>query len=102
MTIIKVASRADGFHDIEEQGHRSEVWITGYAEVPEALADSVFQTGGYCDITIEDGVLVDFTPLPRPEPEPLMYPEDLKVAQLEADVEYLSMMAGVEIPEQEV
>lgn len=78
MTIIK-SEPIDGLHPIESQSHRHTCWLDGYIEVPPHLDASVWATGGYCDLTIEDGVLVGITPLPIPEPEPVppvIDPED--------------------------
>ncbi len=68
MTIISIEKLAPGWHMAQSQSHRTEVWLDGYIEVPEALSDLAFSTGGYCDLVIENGVLTDIIPMPRPAP----------------------------------
>ncbi len=66
MTIISIEKLAPGWHDVQSQSHRTEVWLDGYIEVPETLSDLAFSIGGYCDLVIEDGVLTDIIPAPLP------------------------------------
>lgn len=68
MTIIKIEG-INGLHPIESQSHRTNCWVDGYIAVPAPLEAAVCESQGYCDLTIEDGVLVGITPLPIPEPE---------------------------------
>lgn len=70
MTIIKIEP-VNGLHPIESQSHRRTCWLDGYIEVPPHLESAVWASGGYCDLDIEDGVLVGITPLPIPKPEPV-------------------------------
>jgi len=71
MTIIQ-RSPMEGtdYHPLQSQSHRQECWLEGFVAVPEHLVDTAFACKGYCDLEIEDGVLVNLTPkeLPRPEP----------------------------------
>lgn len=75
LTIIKIEPLKNGQHLMESQSHRTTCWVDGYVEVPSEMADGIWETGGYCDLTIEDGVLVGYTPTERPEPEPKPEPE---------------------------
>lgn len=84
MTIIEIEDH-DGFHDIQSQSHRRTVWLSGYIAVPPALESAAWATGGYCNLTIEDGVLTGITPTERPEPEP-EEPEASEVDTLKAQV----------------
>lgn len=68
MTIISKELQEFGGHDVQSQSHRTEVWLDDYIEVPEALSGLAFSTGGYCDLVIENGVLTDIIPAPRPVP----------------------------------
>lgn len=68
MTIIKIDPTNDN-HPIESQSHRTEVWIDGYIEVPKNLESAAWDSGGYCNLDIQGGVLVGITPAERPEPE---------------------------------
>lgn len=68
MTIIEISEK-DGFHRIELQSHRNEVWMEGYIAVPPELEMEAWDSGGYCDLIIQDGILTGITPTKRPEPE---------------------------------
>lgn len=64
MTIIKIES-VNGYHTIESQSHREENWMgEEWIEVPSELEDNL--NGGYCNLTIEDGVLTNVTPTSIP------------------------------------
>ena len=91
MTIIKTETE-NGFRDIQKQSHRNACWLPGYIEVPPHLESDVWASGGWCDLTIEDGRLVGITPTERPE-EPSAPPTELE--QLRADVDCLAAMTGV-------
>lgn len=93
MTIIQMSSREDGQHDIQSQSRRRAVWLPGYIEVPAHLEAAAWSSCGYCDLTIENGVLVGITHTERPEPEPVEPTVDeltmtqLAVAELAQTVE---------------
>lgn len=70
MTIIKIEPLESGQRPIESQSGRTECWMDGYIAVPEALESKAWETLGWCDLVIQDGVLVDIIPTTRPEPEP--------------------------------
>lgn len=74
MTIIKIEPLESGIHPIESQSHRRTCWLDGYIEVPPQLESAVWSSGGWCDLTIEDGKLVGITPTERP-PETVIEPE---------------------------
>lgn len=73
MTIIQVSALSSGQHPIESQSAREACWLEGYIEVPEHLEAAVWDSLGWCDLQIEDGVLVGITPTERPEPKPEPY-----------------------------
>ncbi len=58
MMIIKIEATETGLHLIQSQSHRPECWLDGYIEVPKELENEVMQCNGYCDLTIEDEVLI--------------------------------------------
>lgn len=98
MTIIEIESRPDGGHGLQSQSGRTSCWLEGWVEVPANLEDDVWSTVGYCDLQIEDGKLVGITPTERPEPEPEpVTPTPTELEQLRADVDYLSIMTGVDL-----
>lgn len=93
LTIIELAARADGGHGLECQSHRTECWLKGWVAVPEALAQSAWDCGGYCDLTLDaQGNLVGLTPIRRPAAP---QPEPTAEERLRADVDFLAAMAGV-------
>lgn len=70
LTIIKVDANESGQHDIQSQSTRHRVWEDGYIEVPAHLEAKVWESLGWCELVIEDGVLTGITPTERtPEPE---------------------------------
>ena len=96
MTIIQISTIQNGQHPIQSQSGRSACWLDGWIEVPAHLESAVWDTLGWCDLTIEDGKLIDITPTERPEPDPIV-PEPTELEQLRADIDYLSVMTGVEL-----
>jgi hypothetical protein len=70
MTIIDISTQESGNHLIQSQNHRVEVWLEGWIAVPPELEAEVYSCGGFCDLTIEDGILVGIVPGVRPEPDP--------------------------------
>ena len=78
LTIIEIAAREDGGHGLQSQSHRTECWLEGWIAVPEELTEAAWASGGYCELDIQDGVLVGITPTERPpEPEPEPTVEDV-------------------------
>lgn len=94
MVIIKTEPLESGQHHIISNDQGKVIWLPGYIEVPTHLESAVWASCGYCDLIIEDGVLVGITPTERP-PEPI--PEPTADEQLRADVDFLAAMAGVEL-----
>lgn len=94
MTIIEMATRPDGGHGLQSQSNRSSCWLDGYIAVPQELEQKAWDSLGYCDLVIEDGVLVDIIPTEKPTPPD---PEPTELEKLRADIDYLSIMTGVEL-----
>ena len=97
LTIIEIAAREDGGHGLQSQSHRTECWLDGWIVVPPQLEKAAWDCCGYCDLTIEDGVLVGLTPGQIPEVEVPEQSEPTEMEQLRADVDYLAIMTGVEL-----
>lgn len=93
LTIIELTPRTDGGHGIQSQSHRSECWLEGWVAVPEALIQTVWDYGGYCELTVKEGVLTGVTPTERPAAEQA----PTQMEQLRADVDYLAAMEGVKL-----
>ena len=72
MLIISAEQTEQGQHLFESQSHREECWMEGYAAVPTELEEAVTGCMGYCDVTIENGVVTAVEPHPEriPVPEP--------------------------------
>lgn len=66
LTIVEIESREDGGHSLQSQSNRTECWLEGWVTVPDELRDAVWECAGYCDLDIQDGVLVGITPRERP------------------------------------
>lgn len=84
LTIIEIEAREDGGHGLQSQSGRTECWMEGWIAVPENLADEVWDTGGYCDLDIQDGVLVGITPREKPVPVPTT---EEQIAELKSQLE---------------
>ena len=97
MTIIEIEARADGGHGLQSQSHRTECWLEGWITVPPQLEQAAWDCRGYCELDIQDGVLVGLTPGQMPEPEPAPEPEPTAEERLRADVDYLAIKTGVEL-----
>lgn len=94
LTIIEIEAREDGGHGLQSQSHRTECWLEGWIAVPPLLEQTVWDCRGYCDLTIQDGVLTGVTtgtPPAPPEPEPT---QEERLSALEGAM--LSMM-GVSV-----
>lgn len=100
MTIIEIESRPDGGHGLQSQSGRTSCWLEGWVEVPANLEDDVWETLGWCDLTIEDGKLTGITPTERPEPEPEPEPEPTQLDRVEAQATYTAMMTDTLLPEE--
>lgn len=85
MTIIEISARPDGGHGLQSQSGRSSCWLDGWIEVPSNLESRVWETAGYCDLTIKDGILTAIIPIERPAPdiEPI---KQQKIAQSKTDL----------------
>ena len=70
MTIIKIEKNENGAHLLERQSGRTQCWLDSYIAVPDHLEEKAWEAMGWCDLDIQDGVLVGITPTERPEPEP--------------------------------
>ena len=70
MTVIKISKNDTGMHEMQSQSGRTECWLDGYIAVPEVLETKAWETLGWCELVIQDGVLVDIIPTTRPAPEP--------------------------------
>ena len=92
MTIIQIEALDTGQHPIQSQSGRTSCWLEGWVEVPEHLESAVWDSLGWCDLDIQDGVLVGITPTERPD-EPEAPPTELE--QLRADIDFLAAMGGV-------
>ena len=62
LTIIEIGAREDGGHGLQSQSHRTECWMEGWIAVPPQLEKTAWDCCGYCDLKIENGVLVGLTP----------------------------------------
>lgn len=67
MLIIQIEAKEDGLHPFQSQSHRKECWLDGYIAVPKELKSKVIAGAGYCDLVIEDEILVDIIPTEKPE-----------------------------------
>ena len=68
LTIIEIEARADGGHGLQSQSHRDSCWQEGWIAVPPQLEKAVWDCCGYCELDIQDGVLVGLTPGQVPQP----------------------------------
>lgn len=65
MIIIRIKSNDINYHPIESQFHRTENWMGDeWIEVPSELEYKL--NGGYCELKIENGTLVDIVPIEIP------------------------------------
>lgn len=69
MVIISIEPVNGDLHQIQSQPGRTSCWEDGYIEVPAHLESAAWDSMGYCDLTIEDGVLTGITPTERPAPD---------------------------------
>lgn len=66
--IIKIIANENGSH--ANQSTTPCIIPDRWIEVPVDLEANFIASSAFCDLEIEDGVLVGITPLPIPEPEP--------------------------------
>ena len=95
MLIIQVESLSSGQHCLERQSHRTSCWLDGWIEVPAHLESAVWDTLGWCDLTIENGKLASVTPIERPEPVPESASIPTQEERLSALEEAMLTMMGV-------
>lgn len=87
MLIISKNPLSNGLRCIQYQSGRTSCWLEDYIEVPAHLESAAWDSMGYCDLQITDGVLTGITPidrLPAP-PEPSNYiptPEQSSVVMM--------------------
>jgi len=89
MTIVKIG-KINEMHQIKT--NHLNVIPDGYVIVPPTLEDAIWDTCGYCDLIIKNGVLIGFTPTERPN-TPAAQPSETE--QLRADIDFLALMTGV-------
>ena len=97
MTIIQIEALDTGQHPIQSQSGSTSCWLEGWVEVPEHLESAVWDSLGWCDLDIQDGVLVGITQTERPEPEPEPEAPPTELEQLRADIDFLAAMQGVSL-----
>ena len=68
-------------HDIQTNSSWLEnPYGDSYAIVPDSMVEEIVETNGFCDITVEDGVVTSFVAtevpeIPEPKPEPTPWDE---------------------------
>ena len=85
MTIIKILADENNQHSLESQSHRTECWLDGYIAVPQELEKKAWNSLGFCDLVIEDGVLTDI--LPKEIPVDLDSTKEQKITQSKTDLQ---------------
>lgn len=93
MRIIKIEAYDNGAH-ANQTGTFSKV-PDGWAVIPDGMA--IPDTFPFVNITVENGVVTSMTAGVVPEPEPTPDPEPTETERLRADVDFLAVMAGVEL-----
>lgn len=85
MLIIQINKSENGSHNLQSRNGAKQVWEEGYIEVPAHLEATAWDSMGYCDLTIEDGILTGITPVapPPPDLEPL---KQQRIAQSKTDL----------------
>ena len=74
--IIKIEPNLNGSH--ANQYATPHIIPDGWIEVPPHLEADFISSGAFCDLAMEDGVLVGVTPTerpPEPTPEPIIDPQ---------------------------
>ena len=90
LTIIEINVGSNGAHGLQSQSDRTECWLDGWIAVPKDLEDKVWETLGWCDLQIEDGILIDVIPREKPTSDPELFPESGP-----SDTEVLNTLLGV-------
>ena len=94
LMIVEIEADEQGRHGLQTQSGRSACWLEGWVAVPKELAQTAWESGGYCDLTLSDGVLTAVTVREKPAVEP-EEPVPTETERLRADVDYLAAMTGV-------
>ena len=97
MTITKISNNDTGQHELQSQSGRTECWLDGWIAVPDHLEAMAWETLGWCDLDIQDGVLVGITPTERPEPEPAPEIPDMTAQEQTAMMAFAA--TSTEIPD---
>jgi len=83
--IIKIEPENEqGLHLIQSQSHRMECWLEGYVEIPPELVELAIASGGYCDLTLLDGQLLELHPIEIPGQSPLEIGKAQKLEEISA------------------
>lgn len=93
--IVEILPLSNGAH--RNQAGDFDIVPEGYAEIPVGL--TVPDTFPFVNITAENGIVTSITAgqVPKPEPTPTPAPTDTE--RLRADVDYIAVMAGVDLGE---
>lgn len=85
MLIVQVNVGENGAHNLQSRNSVDSVWEEGYIKVPAHLESAAWDSMGYCDLQITDGVLTGITPVdpPTPDLEPL---KEQRIAQSKTDL----------------
>ena len=79
-------------HDIQtNSGWTSNPYGEAYAVVPDDMVTDIVATNGFCDITVENGIVTSFVAreipdIPKPEAQPT------QLDRIEAQITYTAMM----------
>ena len=89
MVIVKIDGE-NYFHPFEFQSHRDECWLQGYIEVPNKFEKVLIESKGFCDLVIEDGVLINITPRPdcKPDTDIIILTREDEIEALLVEQEY--------------
>lgn len=89
LCVISKEQRADGWRDLQT----NSLWTKNpnpakFAVVPTEMVEEIFETFGFCDIEVENNVVVSFIALPLPEPEEPVEPAPELTVWDELDAAY--------------
>lgn len=98
MRIIEIAPLSNGGHRNQESN--SLAMLDGWAVIPDGMETPNFPFGTATAAEV-DGVMTvtSWAALPIPEPEPTPTPAPTATEKLRADVDYIAVMAGVDLGE---